>query len=198
MKKIITVLLVTVVLCTVTNAQFQVKNNLPVPNSTELLSTTSLINQAEVLQGFANSPVKDYAFYMRHCHNMRITGLVLLGTGLVSSGIALILATNNNSSYNWEKKGSQWVGKRKLTEDLNKLYKIYDNPFEKRIKKSISYIDFSKTINIISPLDSASNFLKKNHKSSKLFNLGDEKFIEILYSKKKNSQKKNTSFGSSF
>lgn len=100
MKKIITVLLVTVVLCTVTNAQFQVKNNLPVPNSTELLSTTSLINQAEVLQGFANSPVKDYAFYMRHCHNMRITGLVLLGTGLVSSGIALILATNNNSSYN--------------------------------------------------------------------------------------------------
>ena len=105
---------------------------------------------------------------------------------------------DSNSNYNWEKKGSQWVGKRKLTEDLNKLYKIYDNPFEKRIKKSISYIDFSKTINIISPLDSASNFLKKNHKSSKLFNLGDEKFIEILYSKKKNSQKKNTSFGSSF
>jgi hypothetical protein len=48
----------------------------------------------------SNQPPKDHDLYLQRSRNQRITGLVLLGTGLVSSGIAVLLATSNNTNYN--------------------------------------------------------------------------------------------------
>ena len=41
--------------------------------------------------------VKDHTFYMQKSKNQRTVGLVLLGTGLLASGIGLLVATNSNS-----------------------------------------------------------------------------------------------------
>ena len=41
--------------------------------------------------------VKDHTFYMQKSKNQRTVGLVLLGTGLLASGIGVLVATNANS-----------------------------------------------------------------------------------------------------
>lgn len=47
-------------------------------------------------------PVKDYAYYNRQARTMRITGLSLLGAGLVSGVTALLIATNYDPNASYE------------------------------------------------------------------------------------------------
>lgn len=47
-----------------------------------------------------NGPDKDYNYYNRKSRNQRITGLSLLGGGLVLSGIGVLLVTSSSQNYN--------------------------------------------------------------------------------------------------
>lgn len=101
MKKIILVLACACTLSLAANAQQTrpaavaenhntVKPFLPVPDKTAL--------ENKLAPAF-NGNDKDYNFYNRRSRNMRITGLSLLGGGLVMGVTALLMATNDNSSY---------------------------------------------------------------------------------------------------
>ncbi len=47
----------------------------------------------------ANDPAKDYDFYMRKSKRSRNTGLILLGSGVLLSGIGAILSFGNGQGY---------------------------------------------------------------------------------------------------
>jgi len=102
---------------------------------------------------------------------------------------------SHNSNFDYEKKGNIWVGKRRNTEDhlLKSCGGINSN---KALKKSISHLNFPKTLSkIISPTDSINNFLKHKNKSAKILknNTLDINVIEafLTQSKKNKSEKEN-------
>jgi hypothetical protein len=101
MKKIILILGLIIVTQLETKAQ-QEKQFIAVANYTTLKPMYS--------SGY-NLPEKDYAYYNRKSRNQRITGLSLLGGGLVL-GVAGILVTSSNSTYsdvNYESRGETAV-----------------------------------------------------------------------------------------
>lgn len=56
--------------------------------------------QVSFFSATSPSPVKDYDFYMRRSKKMRTTGLVLLGSGVVLSGVGALLSFGNNDIAN--------------------------------------------------------------------------------------------------
>jgi hypothetical protein len=97
-------ILFTISLITAIGLITQAQVNFPVKAGSKTLfaAHTPYTNNLQliVLGNFRNDSsirVKDYAYYMQKSKNHRTTGLVLLGAGVLASGIGLLLATNPNS-----------------------------------------------------------------------------------------------------
>lgn len=61
-----------------------------------------LTNSGSLITITGNDPSGDYDMYMRRTRTMRITGLSLLGAGVVTGGIALLVATNNDDYVDYD------------------------------------------------------------------------------------------------
>lgn len=100
MYKIILTISFIVAIQLITQAQFYLP--FEAGSKTLFAANTHYTNnqQSPALSNFRNDStilVKDYSYYMQKSKNHRTTGLVLLGTGVLASGIGLLLATNPNS-----------------------------------------------------------------------------------------------------
>jgi len=101
MKKIIIVLTFVSAISTATKAQ-QTESSKTIGNYTaagsflQVPDNTTLENR---LASASNGYDKDYDFYNRRSRNLRITGLSLLGGGLVLGVSALLVSGNDNNSY---------------------------------------------------------------------------------------------------
>ena len=96
MKK--NIFLLTLVLTAQLATKAQQNNLSPTANTYPLqLNISKVVNESFLSRSYEGDPVKDYAYYNRQSRNMRITGLSLLGVGLVSGGVALLTSTNNNT-----------------------------------------------------------------------------------------------------
>lgn len=60
---------------------------------------TSLTAKTNFLYNASTSIVKDQAYYLQKSKNQQTAGLVLLGAGVFISGIGLLVATNQNASF---------------------------------------------------------------------------------------------------
>ncbi|MEO6253698.1 MAG: hypothetical protein ABIO79_10345 [Ferruginibacter sp.] len=60
------------------------------------------VNKPFLREADGGDPVKDYAYYNRQARTMRITGLSLLGVGLATGVIALLISTNNDYNGDYE------------------------------------------------------------------------------------------------
>ena len=74
------------------NGRAKYFNELPVATSRYLYSDSTAI-------------VKDHAYYLQKSKNQRTAGLILLGAGVIISGIGLLVATNQNANLDQTETG---------------------------------------------------------------------------------------------
>lgn len=96
MKQLL-LLIVLQITCHITKAQEAV---------TEKISSRLFFNATAQAPSFNNTdlhfPNDEYEMYNRRSRTMRVTGLSLLGVGLISGVTALLIATNNDSNRSYE------------------------------------------------------------------------------------------------
>lgn len=68
-------------------------------------STTGMLKASLNYPLTDSSIVKDHAFYMQRSRNQKTAGLVLLGSGVLLSGIGLIISTRNDASFDQTETG---------------------------------------------------------------------------------------------
>jgi len=97
MKKNILLFVLVLAVHAVTEAQqndlLLTKTKSPVQLNAVLRGNTYIRNQ---YPAFRNTPIKDYDYYNRKSRTLRITGLSLLGAGLVLGLSGLLVASNDN------------------------------------------------------------------------------------------------------
>ena len=99
MKKILLTSTIILLIATAIQAQ-QPQPVDQLASSTVTSLTPRSFNQVFMANNGYNTPEKDQAFYKRQSKTQLTIGLVLLGTGLVSSGAALLVANGNDVNSN--------------------------------------------------------------------------------------------------
>ncbi len=104
MKKIILLPVLIFTLNLVTKAQpekqFTAVTNIKILKHTALTEDNTF--SKNLYSAAKNGPDKDYAFYMHRSKNLRITGVSLLGAGLILGVSGLLVSSSNSNPNNYD------------------------------------------------------------------------------------------------
>jgi len=92
------------------------QNSLIAYNNSKISFAGNIISAGNLVTGInhtfidSNIVVKDHAFYMQRSRNQRTAGLVLLGGGVLISGVGLLVSTNSSATLDQTATGVTIMG----------------------------------------------------------------------------------------